>query len=217
MIRVALADDHHLVRQGIRLLLEKADDMEVVGEAADGKNAIQIVTQLVPDVVILDVAMPILNGIEVTEQIRSLKLSTHVIILSMYDDETLVRRALQHGATGYLLKRSVSEELILAVRAASRNEAYLSPSISNVILTNFLSSNESMSLEEPLDKLSPRERQILQLLAEGYTNSSIAQHLSLSSKTVEKHRANVMLKLNVQDIAGLIRKAIKYGVIFPDQ
>lgn len=217
MIRVVLADDHHLVRQGIRSILEHAEDVEVVAEAADGHEAIQLVRQLQPDVIVLDIAMPLLNGIQVTEQIRSLGLATRVVILSMYGDDTLVRRVLRQGAFGYLLKRSVAEELLLAIRAASQGEHYLSPTVSRAILNDFLEGQTGEADIDPFDRLSPRERQVLQLLAEGHTNTSIAQQLIISTKTVEKHRANLMLKLNVQDLAGLIRIAMKHGLIFPDE
>lgn len=217
MIRVMLADDHHLVRQGIRSLLEKDADIEVVGEAGNGQEVLNLIGKLQPDVLILDIAMPMLNGIQVAEQVRMQKLPTRVVMLSMYDDDTLVWRALRHGATGFLLKRSVSEELLLAVQAASRNEPYLSPAISKVVLSEFLSENTFDAKEDPLERLSPREQQVLQMLAEGHTNASIAQHLSLSVKTIEKHRSNLMLKLNVQDLAGLVRIAMKYGLIFPDE
>lgn len=215
-IRVVLADDHHLVRQGIRSLLEKTQDIQIVGEASNGEDALQLAQELQPDVIILDIAMPLLNGIQVAEQIEALCLPTRVVILSMYDDETLVRRAIRHGAIGYLLKRSVSEELHLAVRAASRDESYLSPSVAKIIMAD-MASGRTVDTEEPFDRLSPRERQVLQLLAEGYTNAAIAQHLELSVKTIEKHRANLMLKLNVQDMAGLIRKAMKYDLVFFDE
>lgn len=217
MIHVVLADDHHLVRQGIRALLEKTNDIDVVGEADNGHDALHLIQQLQPDVVVLDIAMPLLNGIEVAQQIHASKLPTRVVMLSMYDDDTLVRRALRHGATGYILKRSVSEELHLAIRAASRGESYLSPAISKVVMQDFYASYEHKEgTSEPYERLSPRERQVLQLLAEGHTNASIAQLLTISVKTVEKHRANVMLKLEVHDLAGLIRTATRYALIFDD-
>ncbi len=217
MIRVMLADDHHLVRQGIRSLLEKNADIEVVGEAGNGQEVLNLIGQLQPDVLIVDIAMPMLNGIQVAEQVRMQKLPTRVVMLSMYDDDILVRRALRHGAIGFLLKRSVSEELLLSVQAAYRNEPYLSPAVSKIVLADFLSEHALDAKEDPLERLSPREQQVLQMLAEGHTNASIAQHLSLSVKTIEKHRSNLMLKLNVQDLAGLVRIAMKYGLIFPEE
>ncbi len=215
MIRVVLADDHHLVRQGIRSLLEKVDDIEVVGEAADGATALELVLTHHPDVLILDIAMPHLNGIQVAQQIQEQQLATRVVMLSMYDDDSLVRRAFHHGALGYLLKRSVSEELHIAVRTAYQNESYLSPTLSPIPSDDSPPDTSSYD-PEPFDRLSPRERQVLHLLVEGYTNAAIAQHLTLSVKTIEKHRANLMLKLEVQDIASLIRKAVKHELVFFD-
>ncbi len=217
MIRVMLADDHHLVREGIRSLLDKAIDMEVVGEAEDGQDALDQITTLRPDVLVLDVAMPRLNGIQVVEQVRNLNLPTRIIMLSMYDDDTLVRRALRQGASGYLLKRSITEELLLAIRAAHRNESYLSPGVSAGVLQDVINPRNRGDNVDMYDRLSPRERQVLQLLSEGHTNASIAEHLVLSVKTVEKHRANLMLKLGVSDLASLIRVSIKHGLILLEE
>ncbi len=216
MIRVLLAEDHHLVRQGIRALLERASDIEIVGEAADGQETIRLTSERHPDVLVLDIGLPLSSGLEVIEQLRTLRLSTQIVILSVYDDERVVQRALRQGARGYLLKRSVTEELLLAVRAASRGESYLSPSVSQAVLSGFLVTHTDRAELEPFDRLSARERQVLQLLFEGYTNAAIAQHLGISVKTVDKHRANLMSKLYVRDLASLIRVALKHGLIFPD-
>jgi DNA-binding NarL/FixJ family response regulator len=215
VIRVIVADDHHLVRQGIRALLERADDIEVVGEAADGQEAIELVQCLNPDVLVIDIAMPRLDGTQATERVRALGVATQVVILSMHSDETLVRQTLRSGARGYLLKRSVTEELLLAVHAAVRGEIYLSPAISASFLDEFMAHQVDSEEPRPFDLLTPREREVLQLIAEGYTNTAIAQMMNVSVKTVEKHRANLMSKLNVHDVAGLIRTAIKRGLIFP--
>jgi DNA-binding NarL/FixJ family response regulator len=217
VIRVIVADDHHLVRQGIRALLEKADDIEVVGEAADGQEAVELVKRLAPDVLVMDIAMPRLNGNQAVGRVRTLGAATQVVMLSMYSDETLVRQALRNGAKGYLLKRSVTEELLLAIRAASRGEIYLSPAISGSIVAGFLTLHTDTDASSPFERLTPREREVLQLISEGHTNSAIAQVLRISVKTVEKHRANLMSKLNVHDLAGLIRVAIKHGLIFLDE
>ena len=213
MIRVIVADDHHLVRQGIRALLERAEDIEVVGEAADGQEDIELVQRLAPDVLVMDIAMPRLDGVQATERVRALGTATQVVILSMHSDETLVRQTLRRGARGYLLKRSVTEELLLAVRAAHRGEIYLSPAISASLLDEFLT--RQADPEEPglFDRLTPREREVLQLIAEGHTNTAIAQMMNVSVKTVEKHRASLMSKLNVHDVARLIRTAIKHGLV----
>jgi len=217
MIRVIVADDHHLVRQGICALLEKADDIKVVGEAADGHEAIELVERLVPDVLVMDIAMPRLDGVQATERVRTLDVATQVVILSMYADKTLVRRVLQSGARGYLLKRSVMEELLLAVRAASQGETYLNPEIFKPILNGFLAFHAGAEEPELVDRLTPREREVLQLIAEGHTNNAIAQTLQVSVKTVEKHRSNLMSKLDVHDVAGLVRVAVKHGLVFLDE
>ncbi len=213
MIRAVIADDHHLVRQGIRALLEKAGDIEVVGEAADGQQAIELVQHLLPDVLVIDIAMPRLNGVEAVARIRALGVKTRALILSMYSDETLVRQALRNGASGYLLKRAISEELLLAVRAVSRGEAFLSPEVSGPLLAKLLDGQPDSADADPLSRLTPREREVLQLVAEGNTNGEIAQSLNLSEKTVEKHRASLMAKLCLHDTAGLVRAAIRLGLI----
>jgi DNA-binding NarL/FixJ family response regulator len=214
IIRVIIADDHHLVRQGLRALLEKADDIEVIGEATDGQEAVELVERLAPDVLVMDVAMPRLDGNQAIGRVRALGKATQVVMLSMYSDETLVRQALRNGAKGYLLKRSVTEELLLAVRAASRGEIYLSPAISRSIVADYLTLQKDTDACSPFERLTSREREVLQLIAEGHTNNAIAQILKLSVKTVEKHRANLMSKLNVHDLAGLIREAIKHRLVF---
>ncbi len=213
MIRLALADDHHLVRQGICALLEKAPDIQVVGQAEDGMAALELVRRTPPDILVADVAMPRLSGIQTLERISALGVRTRVIMLSMYSDETLVRQALQFGAAGYLLKRSVSEELLLAVRAAARGETYLSPAVSHVAV-DALRQGKRPDDGGLLERLSPRERQVLQLVAEGRSNGEIARTLGVSKKTVEKHRASLVGKLGVRDLAGLIRLALKEGLIF---
>jgi DNA-binding NarL/FixJ family response regulator len=217
MLRVVLADDHHLVRRGIRALLEQADDMCVVGEAEDGQEAVELVERLIPDVLIIDIAMPRLNGIQATGRVRELGLATQVVILSMHSRSTLVRQALRNGARGYLLKRSVTEELLLAVRSASRGEPYLSPEISGIIVDDFLTHPVDADQASSFDQLTPREREVLQLIAEGYTNQGMAQLLNVSIKTVERHRANLMAKLDVHDVAGLTRIALEHGLIFIDE
>jgi DNA-binding NarL/FixJ family response regulator len=217
MIRVILADDHHLVRQGIRSLLEKVNDIEIVAEAEDGQEAVDLTKSLVPDVLVMDISMPRLNGIQAAEQIHALELPTHIVILSMHSDETLVRQALRLGVRGYLLKRSVTEELLLAVRAAQRGELYLSPTISEIVMADFITGRSGFEGPSGFDQLTSREREVLKLVAEGYTNKAISQTMHISVKTVEKHRSNIMVKVNVQDLAGLIRIAIKHRLIFLDE
>lgn len=217
MIRVIIADDHHLVRQGICALLEKAPDMEVVGQAEDGMAALELVRRTPPDILVVDLAMPRMNGIQTIERVQALGGRTRVVVLSMYSDETLVRQALRVGAAGYLLKRSVTEELLLAIRAAARGETYLSPSVSRVLVDAVRQEGSEPKGQVVLDRLTPRERQVLQLVAEGRSNSEIGRTLGVTKKTVEKHRASLVAKLGVKDLAGLIRIALKQGLIFLEE
>ncbi len=216
MIRVILADDHHLVRQGIRALIDRCDDLKVVGEAENGYQAVKLVEQLVPDILVIDISMPGLSGIQAAEQIRALAVSTQVMILSVYGDQTLVRQALRNGARGYLLKSSVTEELLGAIRAASQGNTYLSPAISSIVVSDLLSAPREPDDTTLLEHLSPREREVLKLVAEGHTNNEIAAFLTVSVKTIEKHRASMMSKLGVHDVPGLVRAALKFGLIFLD-
>ena len=214
MIQVVIADDHHLVRQGIRALLESQDDIQVVGEAKDGYEALELVEYMEPDVLVLDINMPRLEGIEAMKKVFDLDLKTQVLILSMYSDESLIKKAVRNGAKGYLLKRSVTEELLCAIRAASQGEVYLSSDILQTFDIDWLDIQDSSDESDPLERLTDRERQIFKLIADGYTNNAVASDLGISVKTVEKHRSNLMEKLGVQDMAGLIREAIKQGLIF---
>jgi DNA-binding NarL/FixJ family response regulator len=187
-------------------------DIEVLGEASNGQEALQLARQLKPDVLVMDIMMPRLNGNQVLDELKALDLPTRVVILSMYFDETLVRQALRNGARGYVLKQAASDEMILAVRAAALNEMYLSPPVLRILV------NETVLREEssPFERLTAREKEVLKLIAEGHSNQEIAEVLVISAKTVEKHRANVLAKLGVHDLAGLIRIAIKYGLISLD-
>jgi DNA-binding NarL/FixJ family response regulator len=211
MISVIVVDDHHLVRQGIRSLLEKAPDIRVVGEAADGVEAVKLAQQMKPDVVVMDILMPNLNGTQAAEQMRSLMPAPRVILLTMYSDLTLVQQALRYGVRGYLLKRSVVEELLLAVRAAAHGDLYLSPAISSSLVEINLKSEGF--LNGSLAGLSPREIEVLELIAQGHTSASIGQVLGISEKTVEKHRSSLMEKSGIHDVAGLVRFAIKHNLV----
>ena len=216
MIRVLIAEDHLMVRAGIRALLEREADIHVTGEAANGQEAVEMTEELNPDVLVMDIMMPRMNGIQAAENIRDLKLSTHILILSMYADEGLVHQALQYGAKGYVLKSSVSDELIRAVHAIANGQTYLSNSISETVAESAIHSNTSRQKDDLLSNLSPREKEILQLIAEEHTSAEIAQLLFISEKTVEKHRAKLMEKLNVRNVAGLVRLAVKYRLVDRD-
>ncbi len=213
MIRVLIAEDHQMVRAGIRALLEKAGDLEILGEAGNGQEAVEMAEKLKPDVLVMDIMMPRLNGIQAAARLRELKLPTQIILLSMYSDEGLVHQALQSGVRGYVLKSSVSEELLWAIQAAARNEPYLSGPISSIVVESALNPNPANASGDPLSNLSPREKEILQLIAEEHTSGEIASLLFISEKTVEKHRASLMEKLKVRNLAGLVRLAVKYGLV----
>lgn len=216
MIRIVIAEDHNLVRQGIRALLEQSGEMQVLGEAATGEEACRLAEEHMPDVVIMDLAMPRLDGAQAAERILGMKGHTQVIILSMHADTTMVQQLLRRGVKGYLLKDAVGEELLLAVRSVSQGKMFLSPTISDTVMAMLFDPPDS-SKETMADLLTPREREVLQLVAEGNTNNAIAETLSISVKTVEKHRANVMSKLGVNDLASLIRESIKQGLVLLDQ
>ena len=217
MIRIVVADDHQLVRQSIVSLIEKAEDMEVVGEAADGHETLDLVQRKRPDVAMLDIVMPLLNGIETTRRIQTLSVDTRVVILSMHSEEDVVRQALRCGASGYLLKKSVVEELLIAVRSANNGEIYLSPSIAQTVLSGFLQTESTDESSTVLEQLSSREREILQLIVEGHTNQAAAEVLGISAKTVEKHRAILMKKLEVHNLPDLILLALKHRLAFLDE
>lgn len=216
MIRVIIADDHHLIRKGIRAVLEAEKDIEIIGEAQDGQQVVKMVEELVPEVVIMDISMPRMDGIQATGRICAMDIPTEIVMLSVHDDAIIVQQLLNAGIKGYLLKESFLGELILAVRAASMGKVYLSPSISNSVLNNLMTTKPDELPESPSELLTPREREVLQLISEGYTNAAIAEALTISVKTVEKHRANLMAKLDVHDLPTLIRKAIEYKLIFQE-
>ena len=213
MIRVLIAEDHQLVREGIHALLEKAGDIHIVGEASNGKEAIDLVQELKPDVLVMDIMMPRLNGIQAAEYIRDLKLPTRILILSMYSDAGFVNRALQCGVTGYVLKSSVSDELLQAVRSVAAGNMFLSSQISEIVENSVTHPGTAGKEEDPFSILSPREKEIVQLIAEEHTSVEIGKILFISDKTVEKHRSRIMDKLKVRNLAGLVRLAIKYRLV----
>lgn len=211
-LRIVLADDHVLVRAGIRALLEKIPDVEVVGEAADGIEALALLATHSPDVLLTDIAMPRLNGIRLTERATAEFPAVKVVILSMHANEEYVVQALRAGAAGYLLKDSAAHELTLALSAVRRGETYLSPPISRAVIDGYLA-RLSGSEEKSPDPLTPRQRQILKLVAEGNSTKDIALALTLSVKTVETHRAQLMQRLGIHDVPGLVKYAMRSGLI----
>jgi DNA-binding NarL/FixJ family response regulator len=217
MIRVLIAEDHLMVRAGIRALLEKAGDIHVIGEASNGQEAIEMAEALKPDVLIMDIMMPRMNGIQAAEKIRDMKLSSHVLLLSMYSDAGFIHRALQCGVKGYVLKSSVSDELLVAVRTVAAGKTHFSEPIAEMVVESTLNPSAVMAKEDPLSTLSPREKEILQLIAEEYTSAEIGKMLFISEKTVEKHRTKLMEKLNVRNLAGLVRLAVKYHLVDRDR
>lgn len=209
--RVLLADDHTLVRAGVRKLLESMSDIEVVGEAEDGLAVLALAAQLKPDLVLMDISMPGINGLDATVQLRKAQPEAAVIILSMHQNEEYVRQALRHGASGYLLKDAAPMELDLAIRAVRRGNTYLSPAISQGVLNDYV---ERLRREDhPSDNLTPRQREVLQLVVQGYSTKEIARHLNLAVKTVDTHRTQLMKQLDVHDVTGLVRYAIRRGLI----
>jgi DNA-binding NarL/FixJ family response regulator len=210
-IKVLIADDHQIVRQGLRTLLEKEPDLQVVAEADDGRATVQLVREMLPDVVIMDVAMPDLNGIEATRQIVAEFPKIKVIALSMYADRRFVVNMLKAGASGYLLKECAFEELVRAIRLVLSHKTYLSPGVTDIVVKDFV---QGAPGTEPsvFSVLSPREREVLQLMAEGKSTSQIASSLYVSVKTVETHRQQVMQKLNIHSIAELTKYAIREGL-----
>jgi DNA-binding NarL/FixJ family response regulator len=214
VLRVLIADDHLLVRAGIRALIESLGGVTVVGEATDGRELIELAGQLRPDIALLDISMPGLNGLEAAARIREQLPATRVIILSMHANEAYVRQALKAGATGYLLKSADAAELRAALQAVSKGEVFLSSAVSKQVVKAFV--DGSADVPSPLDTLTTRQREILQLIAEGRSTKEIAFTLDISAKTVETHRAQIMERLEIHDVAGLVRFAIRTGLISAD-
>jgi DNA-binding NarL/FixJ family response regulator len=210
-IRIVLAEDHALVRAGIRALLHSLPGIEVVGEAADGRSAVRTIADAHPDVTLMDISMPELNGIDAIERVMQEDPEVRIIVLSMHDTEEHVWRALQAGASGYLLKDALVEELEFAIRAVARGGSYLSPTVSRHVLNDYVRriGDERGNHE----RLTPRQREIVQLVAEGHTNHQIAEILGLSIKTIQTHRATLMDRLGIHDVAGIVRYAIRAGLV----
>lgn len=211
-ISVFLADDHGVVREGLRSLLESQEDIEVVGEADNGRDAMQQVIALRPDIVILDISMPELNGIEAASRIATKSPNTHIIILSMHSAHEHILRALQAGSQAYLLKESAGTEILNAIRAVTTGHRYLSQKISDIIIRDFLDTEGGIKPFNPLSELTSREREILQLVVEGKTSSEIGEALKLSSKSIDTYRSRLMRKLKIKDIPTLVKFAIMNGL-----
>jgi two-component system response regulator NreC len=211
-IRILIADDHTLLRNGICALLENEQDMVIVGEANDGREAVRLAGQFKPNVVLMDIAMPLLNGLEATRQIKHEYPEIHVLVLTMYDNEEYFREMLEAGASGYIVKRAAATELVTAIRAVYNGEAVLSPAITRLLLEDYLTHDNGDEKDNP-NALSSREREVLQLIAEGKTSREIAEILHLSVKTVQSHRTNLMQKLDLHDRGDLIKYAIQKKII----
>ncbi|MGD8846642.1 MAG: response regulator transcription factor, partial [Desulfobacteraceae bacterium] len=215
-ISVVLADDHAVVRDGLKTLLEIDQNINVVGMSSNGREAVRLITKLRPDVVVMDISMPELNGIEATRQILEQCPDTRVIILSMHATKEHIHRALQAGAKGYLLKESAGAEVVKAVRSVYLGNRYLVQPVAELLIDDYLNGGRAEKFPDPLDQLSAREREVLQLVVEGNASAKIADTLCLSPKTVETYRSRIMAKLNIKDIPGLVKFAIQNGLISLD-
>lgn len=212
-LRVFITDDHALVRDGLKALLARQPAVEVVGEAGDGREAVKLIETLRPDIVLMDIAMPGLNGVEATRQIRKIVPRAKILILSAYDDQDYIYDLLRAGASGYMLKAAAAGELITAIDVVSRGETYLSPAIADRVVEGFVGKASAADPADAPGALTAREREVLQLVAEGYGTAEIARRLAISPKTVETHRSNIASKLGIHDLPGLVKYAIKKGVV----
>ncbi len=212
-VRILLADDHTVMRAGLRALLERQPNLEVVGEAEDGRQTVELASSHVPDVVVMDIAMPNLNGVEATRRMVSKQPTISVVILSMYSDESYVMRALEAGARAYLLKDSAVTDLIRAIEAVSQGKSFFSPKISRILAEEYVRALKQKGVADSYELLTTREREILQLLAEGKTNKEVATSLNISVYTAETHRGNILQKLNLHSSAELVLYAVRKGII----
>ena len=212
-IKVLLADDHAIVREGVKMILAREPDFEVVGEAQDGRQALELVERMKPNVVVMDISMPGMGGIEATQQVKEGHPGVNVIALTMHEDESYVFKLLRAGASGYVLKRAAAHDLVQAVRAAAKGEAFLYPSVARKVVEDYLKRVEAGEERERYDGLTEREKEILTHIAEGLSNQQIAQKLYISIKTVQTHRAHILEKLGLHDRTELVRYAIRKGLI----
>ena len=215
-IRIILAEDHTIVRQGLARLLDDQPDLKVVGEAVNGRVAVEKALELKPDVIIMDIAMPLMNGIEAAKRIRKHLPKTKILILSMYSHEHYIHELLETGISGYLLKDSSGRDIIKAIHAAMNDETFLSPSISKMVVDSYLSPRKASSREERFKKLTNREREVFQLIAEGHSTRQIADMLCVSISTVKSHRSKIMEKLLINSPVHLVHFAIQLGLVDPD-
>ena len=218
-IRIILADDHEMLRQGLRLLLGLQQDMQVVGEARTGSEAVELVEQLVPDIVIMDISLPEMDGLEACAVIRQRQPSVHILVLTMHESEEYFLKALRMGAGGYLVKKAAPHELHAAVRAVAHGEVYLYPGLANALVRTYVTPSQSSSATNTTDErrsLTPREIEVLTMVAQGMTSQQIAAQLGISVKTVQAHRANLMEKLELRDVTQRVRFAIRTGLLPPE-
>ncbi|NLS80246.1 MAG: response regulator transcription factor [Chloroflexi bacterium] len=212
-IRVLIADDHTIVREGLVSLLQSDSDLDLVGQAQDGREALRLALELEPDVVVMDISMPVLNGLEAARQIRAQKPQIKIVVLSIHNEASYVSSALRVGANGYVLKSAAYEELKQAIQTTARGETYLSPSISTMVVEGYVTNVVVREKEMAYESLTPRQRELLQLIAEGRTRREIAKMLGISPKTVSRHREDLMHNLNINDDAGLVRFAVDLGIV----
>lgn len=212
-IRLLLADDHAVVRSGLRLLLEAQPDMAIIGEVENGADAIRRTAELGPDVVLMDIEMPGMNGIEATRRIRAESAKTAVLALTMYEDDQYFFEMLRAGASGYVPKRAAPDELVSAIRAVSRGEVFLYPSLAGRLVQDYLQRRDMEAQEPTVDELTPREQEVLTLIAQGLSNGEIGEELVISAKTVDRHRENIMRKLNLHNRVDLVKYALRKGLI----
>ncbi|HOU40459.1 MAG TPA: response regulator transcription factor [Promineifilum sp.] len=216
-IRLLLADDHAVVRSGLRMLLQAQPDMVIIGEAETGQEAVQRAVELAPDVVLMDIEMPGMNGIEATRRIKAEAPATAVLALTMYEDDQYFFEMLRAGASGYVPKRAAPDELVSAIRAAGRGEVFLYPSLAGRLVKDYLQRGPAGEGDAQNDDLTPREQEVLTLIAEGYSNNEIADRLVISAKTVDRHRENIMRKLNLHNRVDLVKYALRKGLIGLDE